>query len=276
MHSERKWWLEHAESIAAQRIVTMSEREQNEFWLNTARLFLPCSSLQGLQEFCGVECNPPEPPIDQCLECEGLSLVYDEKQNDILCSDCGLVQPGPVPRFKNRLQSGQAYISKRGYFPEDHMSAILIEMQCGRSRDLSDLIQDCAQHLQKTNQIITFLNVRSCLRRLGYRQHYLMLPSILHGLDREQFKPWIVSSTCLRQIQGLFFQYKVCFDQLSSSEKEYRKNSLNYHFLLIQFCKLLGIQDIPWRFLRLPQGQSSLKQHDRLWNKISFQLILYE
>lgn len=274
--SSRKMWIDQATQIAAVRVSTMSDKEQNEFWLKHSRIFLPFSSIVQLQEFCGKTSVYPEPDPDQCLECDGQNLVSDERHNDIICSDCGIIQPGPVPKFKNRLQSGQAYISKRGYYPEDHMSAILIEMQCGRSRDVSDLIQDCGDHLKQHDKPVTFLNVRSCLRRLGYKQHYLMLPSILHGLDRIQFRPWIVSPTLLRKIQGLFYQYKVCFDQLSSQNKEHRKNSLNYHFLLIQFFKLLDMTDIPWRFLRCPKGQSSLKQHQHIWDQIEHQLILYE
>jgi hypothetical protein len=271
----RQEWYRLAEKVAQNRTGGMSDMEQNEFWLEHNRLFLPFSNLSKLQEFCGYYLMNDAIQGDICMECDSTRLVQDEGHCDTICESCGIIQPWPVCYKNTRLTEGQAYISKKGYIPEDHMAAILMEMQCGRSRDLQSMIYDVHQYLVQHKQKLTFLNVRTCLRRLGYKQHYLMLPSLLHGLDREKFKPWILEPDKMRQIQGLFFQYKLVFERLDT-KKEKRKNHLNYHFLLIEFCKMLDITDIPWHFLRVPQGSKSMQQHQRVWNYIRPQLEIHQ
>lgn len=269
----RKEWMAQAEKIALQRCQGLSCTEQNQFWLEHHRLFLPHSPLHQLMAFCGQKSMdyPYDPYI--CSECDSTELQEDEAHSDTICVACGLVQPWPVTSMKHRLLEGQAYIRKKGYTPEDHMASILTEMQCGRSRDMQNIVEDIAAHLRQED--ITFMKVRGCLRQLGYKQHYLMLPSILHGLDRHKYRPWVMQKGALKNIQALFFQYKKIYENMKPVEKEYRKNSLNYHYLLIQFCKMLGIPDIPLRFLRTPQGTKSIEQHDRLWKKIQPLLIMY-
>lgn len=270
----RKDWVAQAEELALQKTRDLTLDEQNEFWLKYHKIFLPHSPLSELMEFCGeiVQQFPFNAYI--CTQCGSEDLQEDEAHADTICVTCASIQPWPVTSLKHRLLEGQAYIRKKGYTPEDHMSSILTEMQCGRSRDMQPIIEDVACHLKGAP--ITFLNVRGCLRQLGYRQHYLMIPSILHGLDRTGFRPWVMQKGCLKNIQALFFQYKKIYENMNIEEKENRKNSLNYHYLLQQFCKMLGIQDIPLRFLRTPQGAKSIQQHERLWKKIQPLLVMYQ
>jgi Poxvirus Late Transcription Factor VLTF3 like len=269
----RKQWIAQAEQLALQRTRHLSAPEQNEFWLKYNRLFLPYSNLRAVIEFCGETVIESEYDPYVCTQCDSEHLMEDEGHNDTICTECGLVQPYPVTSVKTRILEGQSYIRKKGYTPEDHMASILTEMQCGRSRDMEDILEHIGGYLKEQKKPVTFMNVRNCLRHLGYKQHYLMIPSILHGLDRHQFKPWVLEQGCLKNVQALFFQYKQIYQRV---EKENRKNSLNYHYLLVQFCKMLNVQDVPTRFLRMPQGQKSIQQHDRLWKKILPHLVLYQ
>ncbi len=275
MHrASRKQWLDRAERVALEKLRDLSLTEQNEFWLKHAPLFLPFSSMERIMQFCGVQHLLYSPDPYLCESCDSDNLMEDEAHNDTICAECGLVQPWPVACFKRKLQEGQEFIRKKGYAPEDHMSCILTEMQCGRSRDMEDILEDVSHYLKQRHIDVTYMSVRGSLRKLGYKQHYLMLPSILHGLDRAQFRPWILPRGALKNIQALFFQYKLLFDRLSLEEKEFRKNSLNYHYLLVQFCQMLGLT-IPRQFLRTPQGVKSIQQHDRIWKKIQPLLIMH-
>lgn len=269
----RKQWIAQAEQVALKKTEHLSFAQQNEFWLKHAKLFLPFSNLRAVMKFCGEPMSEPEYDPYVCTSCDSERLMEDEAHNDTICTDCGLIQPYPVTSVKARLLEGQAYIRKKGYTPEDHMSSILTEMQCGRVRDMEDILEHIGGYLKQEGKEVTFMNVRNCLRKLGYKQHYLMIPSILHGLDRHKFKPWVMEQGCLKNVQALFFQYKQIYQHV---EKENRKNSLNYHYLLVQFCKMLQVQDVPTRFLRTPQGIKSIQQHDRLWSKILPHLVLYQ
>jgi len=274
MNTTRQEWLKRAEELALRRTRDMSFTEQNEFWLEYQKIFLPYSNLNDIVEFCGEQ--RVEPPFDPfvCMECGSEELQQDEGHADTICTACGTVQPWPITCNKHRLLEGQVYVRKKGYTPEDHMSCILTELQCGRSRDIQPIVDDVAFYLKQTP--ISFIAVRGCLRKLGYRQHYLMMPSILHGLNRHQFRPWTMERGALQRIQALFFQYKSLYENMDLKEKEYRKNHLNYHYLLVEICKLLNLHDIPFRFLHTPQGPKSIQQHERLWNKIKPFLILYQ
>jgi len=161
--------------------------------------------------------------------------------------DCGIVQNYPPDFLNGKISDGYQYTNKKCYTRMDHLKSILIELQCGRSREIESIGQHVQEYLYLNRKLVTFTNVRGCLRKLGYHQHYLHIPSILNYLKPQEFKAWTPSNGSIPRILGLFNQYQ-------EHRSEEHTSELQSHHALV--CRLLlenkkKKQTIKWNKLEI-------------------------
>lgn len=146
----------------------------------------------------------------------------------------------------------------------DHLDNILLELQCGRSRDLENIAEHVSSQLDK----VDYIGVRKSLRKLGYKQHYLMIPSIMHQIDPKQFPPWVPKRGQVGKIKKYYYKYLDRFGGLPLEAKGGKKNNLNYHFCIQKIAMVLGIKEIV-PFLNPPKGKKTIQRHEHIWSLLS-------
>jgi hypothetical protein len=274
--SMRKRWMDAAIEAALKRTRGMDEVEQNEFWLEHNFVFKEYSSLQCIMDFVGGNCTNQQVECYTCHACDSIRIVQEEETADVICEDCGIVQSYPASFLNGRISEGYQYTNRKCYTRADHLKSILIELQCGRSREIQELAEDVEAHLKEKKKQINFKNVRGCLRKLGYYQHYLHIPSILHYLLPQQYKPWKPGHGSVDRLLALFHQYQEHFENYLLEHAIKRRNSLNYHFILQKLFVLIEDHDIPSRFLHGPKGKKSILEHETIWSVVEPKLIQYK
>jgi len=268
--------MDAAIETAKKRIRGMTDSEQNEFWLQYNFIFKERSSLESMMDFVGDSTFNREIQCYTCHSCYSEYLVQEEEKFDVVCVDCGIVQNYPPDFLNGKISDGYQYTNKKCYTRMDHLKSILIELQCGRSREIESIGQHVQEYLYLNRKLVTFTNVRGCLRKLGYHQHYLHIPSILNYLKPQEFKAWTPSNGSIPRILGLFNQYQEHFEAYVYKCKIKRRNSLNYHFILLKLFDLIDDQDVPTRFLFGPKGKKSLQEHHEIWNVIAPKFIHFD
>ena len=253
----------------------MSFEDQNSFWLKNNLLFAPNSNLKDLIQFVTGNSQIVQDPWYMCSECNSDHLVEDDAHNDVICTVCGFIQPYPPIFIYGEITNGYQYNTKKCYTRKDHLECILVELQCGRSRDMYQIVQDIQEKLDQLHLPVTFTNVQKNLRKLGYYQHYLHIPSILNMLCPTKFKPWNPSKNIINNLLGLFCQYEERFERYKIQNNVTRKNSLNYHFILIKLFQFVNEKDIPYRFLSIPKGKKTILEHEEIWSSISTRLVCH-
>ena len=255
----------------------MTETEQNEFWLQYNFVFKPHSSLESIMHFVGKSSFNGQVECCVCHACDSIDIVQEEETADVICESCGVIQKYPAHFVNGRISEGYQYTTKKCYTRMDHLKSILIELQCGRSKEICDIGQDVHEFLLLKKRDVNFKNARSSLRKLGYFQHYLHLPSILNFIDPKLFKAWKPSHGSVERILGLFNQYQEHFENyLHQHPSSKRKNSLNYHFILEKLFGMIDDEDVPFRFLHGPKGKKSILEHELIWKNIGPRLIHFD
>lgn len=268
--------MDAAIEAALKRTKGMNEMEQNEFWLANNFVFKEYSSLESIMDFVGGNSINQQVQHHKCHACNSIQIVQEEETADVICEDCGVVQPYPANFLNGRISEGYQYTSRKCYTRADHLKSILIELQCGRSREIQVLAEDVEAHLKKIKKKIDFKNVRGCLRKLGYYQHYLHIPSILNYLMPQEYKAWKPGNGSIDKLLALFHQYQEHFENYLWGHAVQRRNSLNYHYILLKLFVLIQDHDIPSRFLHGPKGKKSIVEHEMIWNVIEPKLIHYK
>lgn len=195
--------------------------------------------------------------------CEGAYFFIDELYNDTICSVCGTIQADlEYTMIGYNEYKNYNFVETSVYKPLEHMRNILREFQCVRFID-NDMIDKIRCSITK----ITYVSVRKSLLKLGFKQHYLWMPSILNALDPTQFKPLKISSENVRRLDDVFLMYYHTFNTLTIDEKKGRTSLLNYHFVIKELSKILNI-NMRCKFFQLPKGSKTIRNHKYIWNII--------
>lgn len=190
-----------------------------------------------------------------CEQCDASIVVLDAERDEWLCQDCGSVQERERRYFKPFTPESSVYKHTV------RLHQILHELQCNRMKLPANIVGDVKEHLKEN---FTYARIQKSLRKLGYKQHYTMIPTLQMALD-PSFEPLQLTRDEEMELTGLFTQY-IALGQFSG----YR-NRLNYHYVISKLADMLGYYWIH-PHLRLPKGKKSVQRHDELWSKVCHHL----
>lgn len=218
-----------------------------------------------------MELGYPAEPLDPrliCISCGSTdAFVFDERYFETICETCGVVQNGSeyeVDKVGYMDYKNLNIIRKSEYKHIDHLENILYEFQCKRGVIDTNMLQQIQQRIEGP---ITFLRVRKVLRGLGYRQHYLWIPTILQNLAPDQFKPLLITQMQMNRIKRVFKQYLFSFTELKRQGVIQRNNVLNYHFTIKMICRMVDIPEME-HYLSPPKGIKTIENHMYIWSLI--------
>lgn len=199
--------------------------------------------------------------MDTCLVCQQ-PVIWDWTiRHERTCTQCGMV---------DNVDCGNAWVPTKPslhhtsivYSPIYRMTELLKELQCKRKSLPEGMVEKVRTYLKYPPY--SYYRVRKALRPLGYKQHYLMIPTLLYYLN-PSFVPLQLSPQEVAQILRWIQHYTRLWTQYPSYF-EGRKNGLNYAFLLMKFLQHLHHPILPW--FCGPRGYLSKKQHERIWKTI--------
>lgn len=201
----------------------------------------------------------------KCADCDQDALVYDEKMDETMCIECGLVQCFNTCRVTHRLRDTSYRISPSIYKHIDYLERKLDELECKRIIVKEMIFTIVMRDLQ--DKTISIKNIQKILRHHGYEQCFLQIPTILNMIDANKYPPLVLNGKQRRMIIGLFKCYLTTFHQLNRDGQFKRKNLLNYHFVLYKIFKLANVEIRDHYFL-LPTGKKTIDIHEKIWRQI--------
>lgn len=207
------------------------------------------------------------PFIFKCKDChgDGNYLVYDSRADETSCRSCGFVQPFNHTCFtgyNEYLPDTSVRISKSIYKQKDYLERKLDELACARIVVSEEIINQVVLELNGSEANLK--NIKQILFKMGHKQKYLQIPTILYTLDPNKFPPIKLSCHQRIKVVNMFSSYIAVFDQINQKR---RKNLLNYHFVLKQIFQFLKIKIYPHHF-NLPKGRKTLENHEEIWKDI--------
>jgi hypothetical protein len=206
---------------------------------------------------------------ETCVNCKSYGqLLFDNKQADLICSQCGCIKNEMDVHIGYNDYKNLNIIRKSIYKPLDHLTLILDEFCCKRTQMDDELLKNIVDYIQKKKEKMTIKTVRKSLRKLGFKQHYLMLPTIMENLNPNMYKPCVLSGGDRIRIEAMFKKYIIQFEESRVVLRIKRKNLLNYHFVIYKIVQILNIDSNIIQYLNLPKGGKTLREHETIWNQL--------
>jgi len=203
----------------------------------------------------------------KCKDChqDARYLVYDSKSDETSCQSCGFVQPFNHTCFigyNEYLPDTSVKITTSIYKQRDYLDRKLDELSCARITVSDEIINQVVLELNGTK--VTFTKVKQILFKMGHKQKYLQIPTILYTLDPINFPPIKLTCHQRNKVVNMFLGYISVFDQINRGR---RKNLLNYHFVLQKIFQFFKLKIYPHHF-NLPKGMKTLENHEEIWKDI--------
>lgn len=204
----------------------------------------------------------------ECIECKGKRLDYDERQDETICIDCAVVQ-----HFNFKCKQGlleylpetSIRIKKSIYKHRDYLNVKLDEISCARVKIKDEMMEKIIDELGKQKANVNLL--KKILRRLGMKQKFLQIPTILNSLYPNEYPPLKLNHHTRRRIENIFLKYIDTFFILQREGRFNRKNLLNYNYVLKQIFDMENINCLN-HYFTLPKGKKTIEKHADIWRQI--------
>ena len=196
-------------------------------------------------------------------ECCG-EIVFDETNWEYICKGCAIVQNYVKSSISYSDRLNMNFTKQSEYSQIEYIKLILHELQCNKNEMEDSVIQEIYIHIKKK---VNYENVRKSLRKLGYKQIYLKIPSILNKLDPINYPPLLLKSSDFHHIIRMFKKYSNIFRQLTPEKRMNRKNILNYHFMIWKITDEMGLTSVK-KHLHVPKCKKTLMNHEKIWKEM--------
>lgn len=208
---------------------------------------------------------------DECPECRSKSLVFEQTDSTVQCTQCGYCNYEPImlstPSYRtNRTTRPTMTLYKR----INHFNDWITQFQAKESIAVPDIVYNAIlTEVTKTKKSrrrrklhVTTRDLRRILRKLGYNKYYEHIPRIMHRLQGTP--PPTISQETEEQMR---FMFKCIQEPFTRHSPKDRKNFLSYSFVLRKFVGLLGLKQLESSFPLL-KSRTKLYQQDVIWRKI--------
>jgi len=203
-----------------------------------------------------------------CSDCNLQNLFYNQTVDETVCINCGLIQYFNIHYQRNDIEylpDTSNVIKKSVYKHRDYLNRKLDELSCARITIDSDLLSSIQHELG--SKIATFENLKTILRKLGHKQKFLQIPTILNTFYPDEYPPIQLNYHQRDKLEKMFLLYIDSFFILKNKKIINRKNLLNYNFV---FYKLFFYLDLKLKkhYFQLPKGKKTIENHEKIWNII--------
>lgn len=203
-----------------------------------------------------------------CKDCNGQNLFYNQTVDETVCINCGLIQNFNIHYQRNDIEylpDTSNVIKKSVYKHQDYLNRKLDELSCARIIINDKLLTSIINELG--DKIATFNNLKTILRKLGHKQKFLQIPTILNTLYPEKYPPIRLDYHQRDKLEKMFLLYIDSFFILKNKKVIHRKNLLNYNFVFLKLFLYLDLK-VKKHYFQLPKGKKTLENHEKIWNII--------
>jgi len=205
--------------------------------------------------------------IDICDECGSDKVFENQKESDIVCTECGFTKYYMATTLSFQDEQDTNKKVQYSYKRQNHFNEWINQFQGKETATIPDeLITSLRYELKKQRvkdtKEITNARVRKILRDLRHNKYYEHIPyicNILSGLKPPNMPPALEE-----KLRLMFVKIQEPFDVVCPPE---RKNFLSYPYVLYKFCELLGEDDyLP--YFPLLKSKDKIKQQDDIWKRM--------
>ena len=206
-----------------------------------------------------------------CKLCNSSSFIYDSKNGNEVCSNCGLsifllVSEDSPHVFNENIEQLNVFNYKR----HNHFQECLNQLQAKENTTIPEnIIRDLRDEFRKYNitdkNIITPALVKNYLKKLKYSKYYEHIPTIINelcGIDAPK-----MTRELEEQLKIMFDEIQIPFEKYSKLISPERKNFLNYNYIFYKMCQLLNKDEFLSCFPLL-KSREKLYEHDLIWKGI--------
>jgi len=206
-----------------------------------------------------------------CKLCNSSSFIYDSKNGNEVCSNCGLsifllVSEDSPHVFNENIEQLNVFNYKR----HNHFQECLNQLQAKENTTIPEnIIKDLREEFKKYNitdkNIITPALVKNYLKKLKYSKYYEHIPTIINelcGIDAPK-----MTRELEEQLKIMFDEIQIPFEKYSKLISPERKNFLNYNYIFYKMCQLLN-KDEFLNCFPLLKSREKLYEHDLIWKGI--------
>jgi hypothetical protein len=203
--------------------------------------------------------------IEKCHKCNR-ERVIDQVDGCLVCEQCGdkdmILTETDKPNYKDPTPDNNTYAYKR----KNHLNEILSQIQAQESTEIPRNVYDSIMEEINKRRIkkdqIDIEKMRKILKRLNLRKFYEHVPHIIYKIN--QIPPPTFSRTTIEQFRKMFDEMQEPF---ALYKPAYRKNFLNYFYVLHKCCQILELDDY-LKFFPLLKNTKKLKEQEAIWEKI--------
>jgi hypothetical protein len=204
--------------------------------------------------------------INICNNCNVEKIIHLTEGN-MICPSCGesefILLDSDKPNFKDSVIENKTCAYKR----INHLSEILNQFQAKESTDIDEDIYKTIKNELKIQRIYDYKtldhkNMKKILKKLKLNKYYEHIHHIINHLNG-------IPPPCMTRIQE--DKIKKIFKDIQKPfnvyRPKYRKNFLNYNYIIHKICELLEYDEfLP--FFPLLKSRDKLEEQDHVWEKI--------
>ncbi len=205
-----------------------------------------------------------------CKDCFSDNLFYNQNLDETVCTKCGLVQNFNNHYLRNSIEylpETSNIIKKSIYKHQDYLNRKLDELSCSRIYIKPKILDEIL--IELNDKVATYAILKKILRKLGYKQKFLQIPTILNTLYPDTYPPIKLNFHQRDKLEKMFLLYIDSFFILKNKGLIIRKNLLNYNFVFFKLFDYLKL-NIKKHYFQLPKGRKTIENHEKIW-KLIFQ-----
>jgi ribosomal protein S27E len=203
-----------------------------------------------------------------CYGCNSDQLYYNQTLDETTCTNCGLVLNFNIHYQRNQIEylpDTSNVIHKSVYKHLDYFNRKIDELSCARIYIKPKLLSEIKKELNGKTATLKLLC--KILRKLGHKQKFLQIPTILNTLYPEEYPPIKLDFHQRNLLENMFLLYIDTFFLLRNRGIIKRKNLLNYNFVFFKLFNYLKLER-KVHYFQMPKGKKTIENHEIIWDLI--------
>lgn len=211
-----------------------------------------------------------DPGVCSC----GEPMRYEKHTSTFVCQSCGMTRytiEGTAHNLSYNDEVSSSFNTAYTYTRINHLCETLNSIQAKENTTIpTEVIDALKRELRKERHIVRKdiqpQKVKTILKKLDLARYYEHAPTItciLNGMPPPQF-----SRELEDKFKSMFIAMQAPFER---HRPQGRKNFLNYHYVLIKLCEILGVPQYK-KYFKLLKSPQKLFCHDQIWKKMCDEL----
>lgn len=208
---------------------------------------------------------------NNCKNCGHNNLEIDQRQNSIICSECGVTETIFIGTdIEWSLYETHEPVQVFNYKRKNHFKEWLIQLQAKENTNIPNDLLDKIYLEMKKERItdldrLTYDKIKLYMSKHNYNKYFEHIPYIYKMITNK--KPIELDEILENKLYEMFDEIQAPFEKHKHLLKNRTKNFLSYSFTIYKFCQLLGRTDL-LKFFNLLKDREKIFEQEVVWKHI--------